>query len=234
METAISASRGFWENVLLKKILFTCGILSSFYYVALNIVVPMFYEGYSYATHTVSELSAIGAPTRPLWVLLVTIYIALFAAFGLGVMKSAGGNRRLRVVGGLIIAYSVVNIYWPPMHMRGVEPSLSDTLHIVWAMVAVLFMMVMMGFGAAAFGKWFRLYTIASMVLLIGLGFLTSLDAPKIPENLPTPWLGVWERIMIGIFLLWVVALALVLLRKIRKAAASFDTHAQAPTQWQR
>ena len=131
-----------------------------------------------------------------------------------GVLQSAVGNRRLRVVGGLIVAYSVVNIYWPPMHMRGVQPSLTDSLHIAWAMVAVIFMMVMMGFGAAAFGKRFRGYTIVSMVLLVGLGFLTSLDAPKIPENLPTPWLGVWERIMIGVFLLWVSVLAVILLRK--------------------
>ena len=198
----------------MKKVLLISGILSSLYYVALNIFVPMFYEGYSYSVHTVSELSAIGAPTRSLWVLLVIVYVLLFAAFGLGVLQSAVGNRRLRVVGGLIVAYSVVNIYWPPMHMRGVQPSLTDSLHITWAMVAVIFMMVMMGFGAASFGKRFRGYTMVSMVLLVGLGFLTSLDAPKIPENLPTPWLGVWERIMIGVFLLWVSVLAVILLRK--------------------
>lgn len=214
METANSGSREYSGSVVSEKVLLTCGILSSLYYVGLNIFVPMLYEGYSYSAHTVSELSAIGAPTRPLWVLLVIVYVLLFAAFGWGILKSATENRRLRVVGGLIIAYSVVNVYWPPMHMRGMEPSLTDTLHIAWAMAAVLFMMVMMGYGAAALGKRFRVYTIVSMMLLIGLGFLTSLDAPKIPENLPTPWLGVVERIMIGVFLLWVISLAGVLLYK--------------------
>jgi Protein of unknown function (DUF998) len=234
MDTTISGSAGSSEKALLKKGLLICGILSSLYYVALNIVVPVFYEGYSYAAHTVSELSAIGAPTRPLWVLLVTVYILLFVAFGWGVLKSAHGNPSLRFVGVLIIAYSVVNIYWPPMHQRGVEPSLTDTLHIAWAMVAVLFMMVMMGVGATAFGKRFRLYTIVSMVVLIGLGVLTSLDAPKIPQNLPTPWLGVWERIMIGVFLIWVVVLAVVLLRNTGESAASFHTRSPGQTPLQR
>jgi hypothetical protein len=31
--------------------------------------------------------------------------------------------------------------------------------------------------------------------------------------NLPTPWMGVWERIGIGVFMVWVVVLATALLR---------------------
>ena len=69
-------------------------------------------------------------------------------------------------------------------------------------------MMLMMGFGAAALGTKFRVYTIATMILLMGFGFMTSLDAPKIPDNLPTPLLGIWERILIALFMFWVIVLA--------------------------
>jgi hypothetical protein len=31
--------------------------------------------------------------------------------------------------------------------------------------------------------------------------------------NEPTPWIGVWERINIGVYMLWVVVLAIALLR---------------------
>jgi hypothetical protein len=34
--------------------------------------------------------------------------------------------------------------------------------------------------------------------------------------NLPTPWIGLWERINISVFLMWVVVLAAVLWRHIR------------------
>lgn len=218
MESTISVSA-----TSLKKNLLVCGIVSSLFYVAINIFVPLGFEGYSYSAHTVSELSAIGAPTRQVWVVLAMIWVLLFAAFGWGVLKSAAGNRPLRVVGVLILVYCAVNFYWPPMHLRGAlaagEGSLTDTLHLVWAGFAVLFMLLMMGFGAAAFGKRFRLYTIASMALHFLFGFLTSLEAPNVETNEPTPWIGVWERINIGIFLLWVAVLAVVLLRKEKERA---------------
>ena len=65
-----------------------------------------------------------------------------------------------------------------------------------------------MGFGAAAFGRRFRLYSIATMVILLAAGAVTSVDAPRLDANLPTPWMGVWERVNSGVWLLWVVVLA--------------------------
>lgn len=200
---------------MVRKVLLICGILSSLLYVAMNVFIPMQWEGYSSASQAVSELSAIGAPSRPLWVLLGTVYQVLAMAFGWGVWASAGRNRALRVVGGLLLAYGVVGLAAPffPMHLRGAELTLTDTMHIVLTMVTVLLMLLAIGFGAAAFGKRFRLYSIATMVLLFAFGALTGLDGPRIAANLPTPWVGVWERINIGVFLLWVVVLAIALLR---------------------
>jgi Protein of unknown function (DUF998) len=199
------------------KFLLLCGILSSVHYVAINIIVPLYYEGYRMASFTVSELSAIGAPTRTLWIVSVIPYILFFASFGWGVLKMAGTNRPLRKVGWLILVYSVFNIYWPPMHMRGLDATLTDALHITWASVTVLMMMIMMGYGAASFGKGFRLFTIFSMLLLLAFGILTGLESPNIPVNGPTPMIGIWERINIGLFLLWVVVLAVMLLQRMHE-----------------
>lgn len=195
----------------MKRYLLNCGVISSLLYIVMNAFIPLLYEGYSFRSHTVSELSAIGAPTRQIWVPLAFVYMLLFAAFGYGVLKSANGNRRLRTLAIVIFAYCAWNFYWPPMHQRGIEPSLTDTLHIVWASVTVILMMVMMGFGAAALGTKFRVYTFVTMILLMGFGFMTSLDAPKIAGNLPTPLLGIWERILIALFMIWVIVLAIML-----------------------
>jgi len=201
-------------EVLTPKILLTCGILSSIWYVAVNIFVSSHYEGYNLSSFTVSELSALGAPTRILWVLLVLLYPLLFMAFGWGILQTKTQNKPLRIIGGLVIAYSIFNFYWPPMHMRGIEPTLTDTLHITWAMTTILLMIVMMAIGAAALGKQFRIYTIVSIVLLMGFGALTTLTASNIPINGPTPLIGIWERINITVFMLWVVVLAVALIRK--------------------
>jgi len=116
-------------------------------------------------------------------------------------------------VGGLIVVYGVIGLFWPSMHLRGTEFTLTDTMHIVFSMVIVLLMVLAIGFGAAAFGKRFRLYSIVTIVLLLVVGALTGVDAPGIAANQPTPWIGVWERISIGVYLLWVVVLAITLLR---------------------
>ena len=208
----------------LVRIALISGIVSSLLYVAMNVFIPMRWEGYSSAAQTVSELSAIGAPTRPLWVPLGAVYTLLVAVFGWGVMAAAGRNRPLRIAGGLLAAYGVAGLAWPPMHLREVlaagGATLTDTMHIVFAMVTVFLMLLGIGFGAAAFGERFRLYSIATMVILFAFGALTVLDAPRIHANLPTPWIGLWERINIGVFLLWVVVLAIALW-PVRDAAAA-------------
>jgi hypothetical protein len=214
------------DEMLMRKALLTCGVLASLWYVAVNIFVPMLDDQYNMVSLTVSELSAIGAPTRITWVLLCMFYPLLFAAFGWGVLQSATANRPLRIMGGLIVVYSVMNFYWPPMHQRDVIAAgggtLTDILHIVWASVTLLFMMLMMGFGAAGLDRKFRFYTIVTWIIFMVFGVLTWLESPGIEANLPTPWIGVWERINIGAFMFWVVVLAIVLLRKEKKLINSF------------
>jgi hypothetical protein len=212
--SAANAAPASRDRTTLQTGLLACGIAAPLLYVAMIALVPLRWEAYSSASQTVSELSAIGAPTRALWVPLGFLYTVLIAAFGWGIWASARGNPRLRVVGGLMIACGVLGLFWPPMHLRGTEFTLTDTLHIVWTMVSGLLTLLAMGFAAAAFGKRFRDYSIASMVLLVGFGALTSVDAPRIQANLPTPWIGVWERIDICVWMLWLLVLAVVLLRR--------------------
>ena len=179
----------------------------------------MQWEAYSSASQTISELSAIGAPTRSLWAVPGAIYTLLVTAFGWGVWKSAGRSRALRIAGGLIFVYGSLGVLWPfaPMHLRETLAAgggtLSDTMHLVLASATVLLMLLAIGAAAAAFGTRFRVYSLATLAILTAFGALTFLDAPRIAANLPTPWIGVWERINIGVFLLWVVVLAVTLLR---------------------
>ncbi len=200
-------------------LLLLCGILSSLLYAAMNVIVPLFYEGYSSVSQTISELSAVGAPTRALWIVLGSFYTLLVTAFGWGVWMAAGTNRKLRVVGAVMIAYGLSGILWffAPMHQRAVLAAgggtIEDVMHIVMSGVTSLLYLSALGFGAAALGKRFRIYTFATMVLLIGSGVLLSLDGPKVSMDQPTPWVGVTERIMLGVVLLWVAVLAIALLR---------------------
>ena len=151
------------------------------------------------------------------------MFDVLMITFGLGVWISAEGKRALRVVGGLLVAYGALGVAWPfaSMHQREVlaagRGNLSDTLHIILGMITVLFMLVAIGFGVAVFGKSFRIYLVGTIVALLVFGALTGLDGPRIAANLSTPWVGIWERISIAVFLLWIAVLAMVLLRAENK-----------------
>ena len=194
-------------------LLLSCGILSSLFYVAMNVIVPMQWPGYDARAQVVSELSAIGAPTRSLWVALGTVWTVFVAAFGVGVWLRAGRDRSLRVAAAALIISSMIGLYWPPMHMRGAPRTLTDTLHIVWSAVTLLLMLVTITFGAAAFGRHFRHFSLGIVATFVVFGLLTFHDGLRLAANLPTPWIGVWERINIGAYMLWVIVFAIALLR---------------------
>jgi hypothetical protein len=196
-----------------RKALLICGILASLLYVASDIVAAMRWVGYSYTAQSVSELRAIGAPTRPLLVPLLFIYTVLEIAFGLGVCGAAGRKRALRITGVLLIGLGVVDLSAPffPMHLGG--DLRGDAMHLILTSVTVLLILLIIGFGATADGKWFRFYSFVTLLILIVTGALAGLDAPRIAANLPTPWVGVRERINIYGYMLWMMVLAIVLLR---------------------
>jgi Protein of unknown function (DUF998) len=198
---------------MVRRILLACGIAASLLYAAMLVLVPMQWEGYSSASQAISELSAIGAPTRPLWVVLGSVYTLLTAAFGFGVWRSAGRQRAIRVAGAALTVSGVLGLFWPPMHLRGNEVTLTDSLHIAWTIATLVLMIVTIGCGAVALGKQFWLYSVATILLFVVFGGLTWLDAPLVAANLPTPWMGIWERANVALYLLWVVAFAIALLR---------------------
>jgi hypothetical protein len=201
---------------MVKKSLLICGIVSSLLYVGADIFSAMSWEGYSYTSQAVSELMAIGAPTRPLLIALFSVYNALVIAFGIGVWLSAGLKRSLRVTGILLVTYGVigqVGLLFAPMHLRGAQETLTDTMHIIVTGVIVLLTLLFIGFGFGARGKWFRTYSILTIVALLVFGALASLQGPRLAAGLPTPWMGVMERMNIYLSMLWVLVLAVVLLR---------------------
>lgn len=111
-----------------RTLLLACGIAAPLLWVGADVVASLRYTGYSYADHSVSELSAIGA-------------------------------------------------------------------------------------GAGAFGKGWRLYSYATILAMLAFGAWAAMDAPLVDANLPTPWLGLRERVNVYSFMLWLLALAIVLLR---------------------
>ena len=146
------------------KALLICGVLASMLYVGTDILLAMRYEGYSYTSQTISELSAIGAPTRLLWIAMTFLFNPLVIAFGIGVWKAAS-KKSLRISGMLLAVWGAIGFVWLffPMHVRGAIGSTTDTMHLVMAGITVPLMMLFIGFGSGAQGRWFRWYSILTI-----------------------------------------------------------------------
>lgn len=198
-----------------RTILLICGVLSPVLYAIADVVSGMRWEGYSFRDQTISELGAIGAPTRPLFAVLLAGVYALMVAFGMGVRKVAAGNRRLRIVGGIIVALGVIALtlgQLASMRPRGTEQGIAGALHLLEGAVWMSLLFTAMGIASTIFGRRFRLYTIGMIILALGLGAWSVSESPRIEEGLATPWLGVKERIFWYGYQSWFIVLALTLL----------------------
>jgi hypothetical protein len=222
--------------MMIRKVLLGCGIASSLLYVAVTILGAMQWQGYSWTSQSISELFALDAPSRSLVATAFLAYGVLVIAFGWGVWMAAGANRALRIAGGLLIGYGVVGVPGPlffSMHtmVRGAPGGAQrDILHIILTAVLVLLILLSIGFGAAAFGKGFRLYSIGTLTLVVVFGALAGVQGGRMAANQPTPGMGIEERINIFGFLLWVVVLAIALLRaQTERPEANIDAPGARP-----
>lgn len=201
---------------MLRRILLVCGILSSLVYATMDVIGGLQWQNYSWLSQEFSRLSAVGAPSRAIHLLFNPIYSLLVVAFGMGIWMSAGPKRSLRVVSIALIAYAIVSWMWPqffPEDLSQPMTALTNNVHIVLTFVTVISWILILGFSAVAFKGWFRFFSIGILLAVIVFGSLAGSQVPALAAGLPTPWLGLAERINIYSFMLWVVLLSIVLLR---------------------
>ena len=199
-----------------RKLLLVCGVLSSLLYIITDLLASAWYEGYSLIDQNYSELLATGAPTRPAMLLVSFAYNLLVATFAAGVWTAATPKRTAHVTGAVMIAYAALSMVTPlffQMDMRGAEATPLGSLHPHMTAVMSLFILLSIGFGAFLLGKSFRIFSFATIAILIGFGVLTSLQAPQLAAGQSTPWMGFTERINIYATMLWFALLSLALIR---------------------
>jgi hypothetical protein len=207
----------------LVEALLCCGIVAAVLYILLDATCALLYDGYSYRDQTISELSAIDAPTRTLWVVAGYVYTFVTLAAGAGILIAAGGRRSLQVIaGGVLLVGAIGLVGWPfaAMHQREVlaagGDTLSDTMHLVFAGINSMIFVASIILGMFVFRGRFRAFTIVMFIAITVGGFYTWLESPDVATNDPTPWLGIAERITVFGSMLWIGVLGIRLMLEAR------------------
>jgi hypothetical protein len=209
-----------------RMLLLACGIAAPVWWVAMDIAGSLRYPGYSYADQAISELSAVGAPTSSFMLVASGIpYTLLMIAFAAGVWIVAGSSRAGRVTGALLAVEAIFGLVGGiafPMATREAiaagDEALRNQLHAPYGVgMPILFVLVVL-FGSRLFGRRFRLYSYATIIVTLAFGAMTGLQTGRLRADEPTPWLGVVERVTAYLPMLWVVVLAACLLGAERAA----------------
>ena len=205
---------------MLTRLFLICGLLAAPLFILTDIGAAVWlYPGYDYAAQQVSELSAIGAPSRDFWMAMSYPYFALTLGFAAGLWRVSERRRALLVCAGLVGLFAVNSFLWgyvAPMHMRGTTFTDTDTLHLVFAISAVVLILGIIGSGALAMGTRFRIFSAVVVLMVLAAGGVVSTSIEAIAQNQPTPWMGALERISVYGPLIWMAVLAGTLLRRPR------------------
>jgi hypothetical protein len=195
---------------MLRRILFSFGMAAVLVYVVTVILGGILRPGYNHLSMAVSELIAAGAPNKTLLDALFIAYNLFLIVFAWVVgMSVRSDGRPLAVAGAVILAavglLGLVMTLFFPMDPRGSPTTSAGTVHLVLASLLSLgsiLSIVFLTFGGKerdAF--WF--YSMASFILVFLSGAFAAVSAAQ-----GSPFLGLAERITIGLFLQWVAGLS--------------------------
>lgn len=199
------------------RLLMLCGILAPVVYVSAVILGGILSPDYSHKSQAVSELIEAGAPNKDLLNPLFAAYNLLTGVFGLGLFmvvrtSSQTEGRLSGSLGALALVFEAIvgfaTIFFP-QDPRGAAPTLTGATHIALAGLSSLATAVTI----LLMGLWFRkvpgLHSYGTYSFItVAIIFVTGgLAAWAVPTN--NPFAGVFERLVIGAFLQWLVVIGL-------------------------
>ena len=203
------------ETIMLRKVLVSCGITAPVLYVITAIIGAALRPDYSHIVNAISELLSNGAPNKAILDVVFNIYNALLLVFAIGaysVMKTF--PRISKVSMGILIGIQVLSFSWGffPMDPLGAEATFAGTMHNVLGGVvamATIVMPLLMGLGVRHMDGFnhYAVYSFVSSAIIFVSG-LTGVILAGQGVHL----FGLFERITIGTYEVWIFVTAMKLL----------------------
>lgn len=208
----------------LKSILALTGIVGIGFYLAHILLGGILWKTYSHLMQPISDLTATGAPNRPLLLNLTFTYSTCMIFFSLLLLHYCSRNfgRSALIAASLFLALHVVSLLYGffPEDLPGAVTSISGTVHII---ITVLIVPLTIA-SPLFFGKAFlqkpgyhqagRLSITAGICIFI-LGGTTAFFYAR-----QLPYFGLLERLNVGVLQAWTLLLCVTLYNAYRTGLA--------------
>ena len=200
------------------------GLAAPILYAGAVILGGILTSGYSHLHEPISALTQAGAAAKPLIDPLFALYNLLLVVFAIGLRRgfaNAGPPISRLAPTALGVAALAGLVMWAfPMDPIGAGMTVPGAVHILLAGVQSVSTIVAILWAAIALRRrpgWrrFSVFSAACLVVLIAAGGIGAWAA-----GAGAPFMGLFERITIGAFEVWLFSLALLLLKRPRAAPA--------------
>ena len=176
----------------IRKLLLGCGVASSVWYLATDIIGTLRYPGYSWLDQEFSELTAQGWPVRNFMIVLNEFPYNLLVSPSQSVSGTSLPTRAARLAAAMLVGYAttgfITGVVFPMATREAIaadEATLSNTTHPPGTMVMSFFVVLAIAFGSRLLGKPFRYYSYATIAAMVAFGILTSLQVGDMEANTP-------------------------------------------------
>jgi hypothetical protein len=192
---------------MFQKNLLFLGVIAPILFIATDLLAGAFFGNYNFVNQSISELSAVGAPTRAFVVSLNFVYNVFLIIFSLSVWGSSVHSRSLSVLIGSLIGnalFAVLGSFFPINPGKNMSAP-SNTMNVAIMGISFILLLLAILFGAIAYKNWFRLYSLGTLFAFLVLTVFGLSQS--------TPHVGAQERTISYGCLLWVAVLAVVNIR---------------------
>jgi len=197
----------------MKKLYPVFGIISPLIYIGAVLIGGFLRSDYSHVYNAISELIMTDAPNKLLLDLMFTFYNLGLAILGFGMfyyLESPRTNRMksASLMLGVIGVLGLVMFFFS-QDPRGGAVTLEGIIHIVLAGIMSLLTIIAVFVAGFSFGgepklKGLKSYSLLSGVIIVVSGGLTAAFTAN-----GSSYMGVFERLVIGTFIIWVLVLSL-------------------------
>jgi hypothetical protein len=171
-------------------------------YVGTTIFGGYIYPGYSHVSQAISELIGSGSPVAGIINPLFLFYNILLLLFSYAVyMKWGSVMTKIGAVLLGVVAGASILMWWFPMDVPGGAVTQTGVIHIILASIESLSTVITAFLFGVSLKK--RSPYLSAVSFVTGIALLLTGPLAGISVSQESPYMGIFERITIGAFMIW-------------------------------